>query len=1530
MDSPRHRPVSFLLLLFLFFYNIRYAYASASTNAENNLEYLPRALTRREATVAEAGQGDFTCGPGKPCSNGACCGTDGWCGYGPTYCGDGCQSNCNATAECGRYASTAGKECPLNVCCSEFGFCGTTTDFCKHKCQSNCGQPKPSGSPSNSQKRIVGYWEAWNGQHPCGTMGTGEIPVHLLTHLNIAFGYISHDFQITNMDGIDSDIYKNIGNVKSRNPNLKITIALGGWTFSDPGPWQSVFPDLCSSQANRAIFITNLLGFLSEYGYDGVDFDWEYPGADDRGGSYADAENYVALLKELRAAIDANGRDYIVTFTAPTSYWYLRHFDIKNMEQHVDWISLMSYDLHGVWDGDNPIGSQVLAHTNLTEIDLALDLFWRIGVEPSNIVLGMGFYGRSFALVDASCWKPGCAFSGPGAAGPCTNTEGILSYREIKDILTNTGTTAYLDEAAAVRYLVYDDNSWISFDDASTFKSKIEYANKIGLSGLMVWAVDLDDSGLSALSAISDSGQLDKIDMPFTLVDIKKLFPKENLPPQNTVPSYGLVNFGDRRTQLRKRDGEPDPFVFLDCPEDVVDLPSNETQKARVVCLSDDVEGCFRVMERGVEGTLVEMPDNCAPNTFARAISIEISTDQEVPATIGKRSPTSEVFEFTFDFDMSLLRRDTNNTSIRMDYSNVRGYWDSVVDSPGIQSRDLGNLDKRYFAPLNANWRELFENAESFQWEPEDAQKIQKDIKAPLYWETVDDCPIDGGAYGEGIGAYVAGNMDAEFWFGFSMIATMDNDEPKVLQANGFLKVKGQSDLTFGIGGMGDIDIAKAYKSNPAFTTGGYTNLEGNMINAGNLPGFLRVAPYYQVQHQMATLNGVGRNNFQNSSAALNGLLRARVVTDFGDFTSVFPDPDRSKVNDDREQNKIEILEDNVLYGSYGDGGTVAIGTYLKFGLKLTLLESYMPSIEFALPDISLVYNTMTEFSFYPGDTEHTGTSCSDYRVLTNIYQTADNADTAGWESFGEDALAYDEQTPSDGSVCDTDADAIDVRRSKVVESVAKIGRDLNTHRAFHSARIPRTTQDDFDGKALAPRQGKHVLGGWDLPPNKRRKPEDFLADQAGMFIDKALNFRCETGCVSCAVDEDSNTCCGCICMDCIYKYTDIEDCGEACNPDDGDWPGAVASSASTRRWYQADDDTTILPLDTGGSAEVDQSADDANNNDTYHQLQKRVSGKATLSHKKVSICKGKYDAGLEYRYPAFPADSSFPWDGIENGQWDTISRYWGNATGDCADWAVAKLQPADTANVGGGVTVRWKYNTEHVFEGQLIGDFFDRWLVEGKLYNQLPAPANPTQKLNCKWAQDWILISDPTYPWKQGGGDVAFIQLLLSELGNMERLDRLTIYQARPNMKKGTMFTGKQPTTLSKFRRMGNEAQIQSVKEMGMVFTYLDDKEVWEAFCGTYEAIYDLFGDFDTWYATNSGAQTIPSLQEEWKDYIREVLDSLVRRSRATFDTLYSYRKARTPADQPFYSKWAIVRAQYMRQIQVVRTCKNMDASTV
>lgn len=97
----------------------------------NHLARHNSALKHSDAPFAAHGahmlqRDDYTCSADRPCENGACCDSTGNCGYGDTYCGKGCQSNCDAKAECGKDASPRGKKCPLNTCCSEFGFCGTT------------------------------------------------------------------------------------------------------------------------------------------------------------------------------------------------------------------------------------------------------------------------------------------------------------------------------------------------------------------------------------------------------------------------------------------------------------------------------------------------------------------------------------------------------------------------------------------------------------------------------------------------------------------------------------------------------------------------------------------------------------------------------------------------------------------------------------------------------------------------------------------------------------------------------------------------------------------------------------------------------------------------------------------------------------------------------------------------------------------------------------------------------------------------------------------------------------------------------------------------------------------------------------------------------------------------------------------------------------------------------------------------------------------------------------------------------------
>lgn len=254
------------------------------------------------------------------------------------------------------------------VCCSPYGFCGTTADFCTEtddedtSCQSNCGYPtEPSCSSDDVLKRVIGYYESWSSTRICDSWRPGDIAASSLTHINFAFALFREFedgwalyFDETETDDVYDLIAEFVG-LKDTNPGLQTFLSIGGWSFND-GDSAHYWSDMASEESSRKQWADSVLDMVMTYGFDGVDLDWEYPVAEDRGGSDKDQENYVKLIQELRSTFDTSGYAYGITFTIPTSYWYLRGFDIVAMveDSGADWVNVMSYDLHGTWDGDSP------------------------------------------------------------------------------------------------------------------------------------------------------------------------------------------------------------------------------------------------------------------------------------------------------------------------------------------------------------------------------------------------------------------------------------------------------------------------------------------------------------------------------------------------------------------------------------------------------------------------------------------------------------------------------------------------------------------------------------------------------------------------------------------------------------------------------------------------------------------------------------------------------------------------------------------------------------------------------------------------------------------------------------------------------------------------------------------------------------------------------------------------------------------------------------------------------------------------
>ncbi|KAL1591786.1 hypothetical protein SLS60_011785 [Paraconiothyrium brasiliense] len=261
---------------------------------------------------------------------------------------------------------------------------------------------------------------------------------------------------------------------------------------------------MAGSPESRQTFVDSVVTTLETYGLDGIDLDWEYPRADDRGGRSEDYENYVLLLSAIKSKFESYNSGWTLSIAIPASYWYLQHFDINSMQSYVDWFNIMTYDIHGKWDQENPYtGPYVLGHTNITEIEMGLDLLRRNDIDFSKVNLGVGFYGRTFTLADRSCSKPGCVFSDAGVRGECSGEAGILTFAEImaRQKRLNDKHIEYVEEDG-VTYMVYEEDQWITYDDDKSFKSKRELLDKECLGGVMIWAIDQDTEDFQALSAL--------------------------------------------------------------------------------------------------------------------------------------------------------------------------------------------------------------------------------------------------------------------------------------------------------------------------------------------------------------------------------------------------------------------------------------------------------------------------------------------------------------------------------------------------------------------------------------------------------------------------------------------------------------------------------------------------------------------------------------------------------------------------------------------------------------------------------------------------------------------------------------------------------------------------------------------------------------------------------------------------------------------------------------------------------------------
>lgn len=150
------------------------------------------------------------------------------------------------------------------------------------------------------------------------------------------------------------------------------------------------FETVTASAALRATAATNIANALETYGYDGVDFDWEWPD------TATERTNFTAFMQAVHATVKARHPDYIIMFVQGPGYW-LNGTDWAAVAPYCDFCFCIVYDWKNPANG--PIrkpGSVQFLGLNGGSIEAAgkgaIDFITSRGFPANKLIIGFPFY----------------------------------------------------------------------------------------------------------------------------------------------------------------------------------------------------------------------------------------------------------------------------------------------------------------------------------------------------------------------------------------------------------------------------------------------------------------------------------------------------------------------------------------------------------------------------------------------------------------------------------------------------------------------------------------------------------------------------------------------------------------------------------------------------------------------------------------------------------------------------------------------------------------------------------------------------------------------------------------------------------------------------------------------------------------------------------------------------------------------------------------------------------------------------------
>ena len=385
----------------------------------------------------------------------------------------------------------------------------------------------PSGVPEEHAdlkpgKVVAAYYLSWHGKYDYTPEHFEEIAPKV-THLLYAFLQPREDGSCAFMHpkfafGIGPRYedtqghFKELLDIKRRNPHLKILLSVGG------GGAEQTFVNLYRNNLLKKCakhFVDALDSYTFEYQYrlgdekkrasfdykklfDGIDINWEFYA---RGVSEGYAQAYLSFVKEVRRLLNIRerriGKKMMLTATLQISPSVYGSLPLQELSQHLNWFHVMGYDVFGL--GSKSVGhnTPICGPQGVYTIDGALNRIISKGVSPSKLVLGISGYGYKYAENDGY----GKPFNRKNK-----HTKALL-YKDIDAyFVPHNEFEAGWSEQGKVPYLYNKKTkTFISYDNPESVEYKARLAAEKRLAGVMFWALSHDDPDHTLITVLSEN-----------------------------------------------------------------------------------------------------------------------------------------------------------------------------------------------------------------------------------------------------------------------------------------------------------------------------------------------------------------------------------------------------------------------------------------------------------------------------------------------------------------------------------------------------------------------------------------------------------------------------------------------------------------------------------------------------------------------------------------------------------------------------------------------------------------------------------------------------------------------------------------------------------------------------------------------------------------------------------------------------------------------------------------------------------------